>query len=119
MSQYHPEHPSHTLKDAKSQNTSYKKICKHCGVTDSWQDRDKIKKPCIENLDKAIVRKRQAVERKMKKLCEDLSQLQESCPHKNADYVPRGSSGNYDPSNDSYWYDITCLDCGKRWVEDQ
>jgi len=45
--------------------------------------------------------------------------LVESCPHVGATVVPRGDTGNYDPSADRYWNDHHCPDCGRFWQTDQ
>lgn len=50
---------------------------------------------------------------------EILVRLQGECTHPNVKKKYRGSSGNYDPSADSYWIEFDCPDCGKRWQEDQ
>jgi hypothetical protein len=41
------------------------------------------------------------------------------CDHANAKRVARAEAGGYDPSNDHYWYEFSCGDCGKFWTEDQ
>lgn len=48
-----------------------------------------------------------------------LKALQEECKHPMAERVNRGDTGNYDPSQNSYWRDCKCPDCGKFWMEDQ
>lgn len=48
-----------------------------------------------------------------------LQLYQESCAHLNVDKVTESNTGNYDPSQDSYWYNCKCLDCNKQWMEDQ
>lgn len=46
--------------------------------------------------------------------------IQESCEHMGElTYKYCGSSGNYDPSNDAYWIQWNCKDCGKSWTTDQ
>lgn len=44
-------------------------------------------------------------------------QLRSNCPHKEGYYVYGGDSGNWCPSDDCYWKNFTCLDCGKEWTE--
>jgi hypothetical protein len=56
---------------------------------------------------------------KMAPIKENLHTLQDNCPHENVAKEAHSNVGNYDPSADRYWYDITCDDCGKRWTEDQ
>jgi len=56
---------------------------------------------------------------KIQKLREKINDIQDSCPHQNKNKKYKSNTGNYDPSCDSYWIDIDCLDCGKHWCEDQ
>lgn len=50
---------------------------------------------------------------------ERIAEIQASCDHRQANRVPNGSTGHYDPSFDRYWYNCHCPRCDKRWVEDQ
>lgn len=45
--------------------------------------------------------------------------FQEECPHEYVTRKARSDTGNYDPSQDSYWYELTCKCCNKYWTEDQ
>ena len=45
--------------------------------------------------------------------------LRARCPHTEAKKVPKASTGNYDPSDDRYWYNCSCPWCGQYWTEDQ
>ena len=45
--------------------------------------------------------------------------LRSQCGHYDVKKIARSNTGNYDPSADSYWYDCTCPDCDKFWMEDQ
>lgn len=45
--------------------------------------------------------------------------LQEICQHPSATKVNKGDTGNWDRSQDSYWRECKCPDCGKQWNEDQ
>jgi len=66
---------------------------------------------------KAYVLKRQQA---AAKAYMDIKAVQdEVCPHEGLEGKYGGSSGNYDPSCDSYWVDFKCSVCGKRWTEDQ
>lgn len=53
------------------------------------------------------------------KLHTELKQIQDKCPHTKASKIPKSDTGNYDPSQDSYWYERFCPDCFKYWHEDQ
>lgn len=48
-----------------------------------------------------------------------LKDLQNECKHPMAEKINRGDTGNYDRSQDRYWRDCNCPDCGKLWTEDQ
>ena len=58
------------------------------------------------------------IKRKMQELNEVLTELQANCPHNTSVYQACGSTGNWDREV-SYWYDMLCYDCGKRWSHDQ
>lgn len=47
-----------------------------------------------------------------------LKELQEECKHPMAERTNRADTGNYDSSQDRYWRDCKCPDCGKVWFED-
>lgn len=50
----------------------------------------------------------------------ELRQIQEECNHQgDLQYTYDGDSGNYDKSQDVYWIDWKCNDCGKRWTTSQ
>jgi len=59
------------------------------------------------------------IEARIEGLQHELECLQRECPHPKAKRVPRSNTGNYDPSQDCYWYDCHCPDCGLRWTEPQ
>lgn len=46
-------------------------------------------------------------------------ELQAICQHPFADKKYRSDTGNWDRSQDSYWIEFKCPDCGRRWIEDQ
>jgi hypothetical protein len=48
-----------------------------------------------------------------------LTEFQNGCPHINVVKTACSNTGNYDPSDDSYWYTFKCPDCDKFWREDQ
>ncbi len=45
--------------------------------------------------------------------------LQAACPHAAPTYKYRGDTGNWDKSDDKYWIDWACTDCGKQWQTPQ
>ncbi len=48
-----------------------------------------------------------------------LQELKNLCSHPSATKENKSSTGNYDPSQDAYWRECVCPDCGKLWTEDQ
>lgn len=72
----------------------------------------------------------QIVQRDIREKCEYLMELigqhtagitslQGRCTHPSAKKESKSDTGNWDQSQDSYWKDCKCPDCGKRWTEDQ
>ena len=43
----------------------------------------------------------------------------EVCEHPFVIKTPRADTGNYDRSQDHYWYDCKCPDCENTWMENQ
>lgn len=41
------------------------------------------------------------------------------CSHPNATKEYKADTGNYSKSDDRYWIDYSCPDCGKHWSKDQ
>lgn len=73
-----------------------------------------------ENMTPAQVkRKRINIYDKIKKLNEQIAELQSLCTHLDVTKKYKGDTGNYDPSADSYWIEWRCPDCGKFWITDQ
>jgi hypothetical protein len=53
------------------------------------------------------------------KCLETIRALQEECAHTGVAKIPKANTGNYDPSEDCYWYECKCPVCDKFWTEDQ
>lgn len=68
---------------------------------------------------KQVQRKRQSISDKVAKLSGQLWDLQAACSHPDVTKQYRGDTGNYDPSQDSYWINWHCSDCDKRWTTPQ
>lgn len=45
--------------------------------------------------------------------------IQDNCAHSNVKKVAKSDTGNWDKSQDSYWFECSCPDCGKYWTEPQ
>lgn len=48
-----------------------------------------------------------------------LSIIQNRCTHPFVIKVAESDTGNYDKTQDAFWYKCECPDCGKHWTEDQ
>lgn len=46
-----------------------------------------------------------------------LKSLQEECPHESGSYAYGSNTGNWCPSDDSYWRNHHCSDCDGQWRE--
>lgn len=68
-------------------------------------------------LHQAIIKERDAIKVVYEELRKREKALQEACPHDNHTRTARANTGNYDTSQDYYWYDCYCPDCDKRWTE--
>lgn len=66
-----------------------------------------------------ILTTRLNIEKNIDKWRHKLYALQYECPHTNVDKKYKSNTGNYDPSANSYWIELSCPDCGKWWMEDQ
>lgn len=66
-----------------------------------------------------IRRRRATLDKRAKLISDAIVSLQQECRHLTPQYAYRGSSGNYDPSNDHHWVEWACFDCGCRWTTDQ
>jgi hypothetical protein len=54
----------------------------------------------------------------MKKLQCTLEKEQNQCSHDNVKVEKNSNTGNYDPSDNQYWVNVECLDCGKYMIFD-
>lgn len=55
----------------------------------------------------------------MATLNNELTILRSKCKHKNRTKKYKSDTGNWCISDDSYWIEFRCEDCGKFWSEDQ
>jgi len=61
----------------------------------------------------------QRIQKEIEALQEEIFVIRKRCEHPNTKKEEKGSCGNYDPSDDKYWYIFTCLDCEHSWTEPQ
>jgi hypothetical protein len=62
---------------------------------------------------------REEVQAQIMHYTNELIAIQDRCTHPGAMKENKANTGNYDRSQDTYWKDCVCPDCGKRWMEDQ
>lgn len=48
----------------------------------------------------------------------NMKMLQEICRHPKVVKTHKGNTGNWCKSDDRYWTEFDCPDCGKHWEED-
>jgi transposase-like protein len=73
----------------------------------------------LSNTSAIFKAKRKQLTLKYLEYCVELDQLEKECPHQDLTYKYGGSSGNWDKSDDKYWIDWKCHDCGKSWTTSQ
>lgn len=63
----------------------------------------------------------QELRKKIDDLQTQIDRIQEQCSHPDAAVtrVAKSDTGNYDRTQDAYWYECECKLCEKRWTEDQ
>lgn len=66
-----------------------------------------------------IKKQMNAINKKIDNLYSKKQNLQLECHHENLQGRYGANTGNYSSSDDYYWVDFMCSDCGKRWTEDQ
>jgi hypothetical protein len=72
-----------------------------------------------QKLQKAIRKQCEDLQEKIQRARDDLSALQGRCTHPAATKEAKSDTGNWDRSQDSYWCEFACADCGKNWTEPQ
>lgn len=101
----------------------YSKPCKCCNSKYPYDNDDKSGycPGCRGDIktQKEINRQRESITRKLKKLNSNLNDLQQKCAHPRATKKGNSDTGNWCKSDDCYWYDFSCPDCGLKWSEDQ
>lgn len=66
-----------------------------------------------------IKRERSKIEGKITELNLKLIELQGSCKHPRVLKTYKGDTGNWSKSDDCYWIEFRCPDCGEQWTENQ
>ena len=60
----------------------------------------------------------QALQAQIKEASDRINVLRSKCKHKKAVKTYGSNTGNYDPSNDGYWTEYSCPECGRYWTEE-
>lgn len=66
-----------------------------------------------------VKRKAATIRKHIEKWNQSLISMQETCTHINATHVNKADTGNWCKSDDNYWTEHRCPDCGKFWLTDQ
>ena len=66
-----------------------------------------------------ILQRRIQIEQQIAQAYTSLKALQEECAHPALVGIFRSDTGNWSRSDDVYWVEFKCPDCGKRWDENQ
>ena len=72
----------------------------------------------VDNMLK-IATKVERLNKKISELSCQITELRKICPHENLVGVYKSDSGNWCSSDNSYWVELDCKDCGNAWHEDQ
>ncbi len=72
-----------------------------------------------QKVQRGIREKRENIQRILELANKDLMELRDQCAHPSVTKTPKSNTGNWDRSQDAYWNDFACPDCGKHWSEDQ
>lgn len=83
-------------------------VCERAAATKYFSKKKSKVREAVADLDARI-----------QELTEQKYELQSRCRHTNAVAEYCGNTGNWSKSDDNYWIDIRCYDCGHRWQEDQ
>ena len=66
-----------------------------------------------------ILQKRLKFEEKLKEAYVNIRDLKNECTHPRTFKAANSNTGNWSKSDDYYWYDCSCPDCGYNWTETQ
>lgn len=64
---------------------------------------------------KRLKKQLESKRKKLRELEEEIEVLQSNCPHPGLNEKHDSNTGNWDPSDDSYWIDYHCKICEKQW----
>lgn len=67
----------------------------------------------------SISQRREQINQRLNEARLELNALQEECTHPLLTGTFKSDTGNWSRSDDVYWVEFVCPDCGKRWDEDQ
>ena len=64
-------------------------------------------------------KKHQVLTKLLGRIYSRITKNQQDCPHEGLVGKYEANTGNWCASDDRYWVEFSCPDCGKRWTEDQ
>jgi hypothetical protein len=73
----------------------------------------------IDTKQREINRVREKLENEAAQIKKQLLDLRTECTHPNVILKHGANTGNYDPSQDCYWIDHHCPDCGLKWTREK
>lgn len=59
------------------------------------------------------------IKKQQRELSNKIKSIQETCQHHHMTIQACADTGNYDRSQDEYWFNADCRACGKNWRVDQ
>jgi hypothetical protein len=68
----------------------------------------------LKQLNEELSRKTLDFENKVRELKSEIAELKSTCTHTRFVYSYGGNISNYAPTDDCYWINIHCLDCGMK-----
>jgi len=72
------------------------------------------------DIDEAQIREQlDALRVKQREIFNEICDIQELCSHNHMTIETKSDTGNYDRSDDCYWFNANCRACGKSWRVDQ
>lgn len=74
----------------------------------------------IKDINQKVIKEtREDIETRIETLKNGLKTLQNYCHHPYVIKTSKSDTGNWCKTDDSYWTEFKCPDCGKFWIEDK
>ena len=82
----------------------------------SIEQREELMRVC--RVQQMIQRTHNSLTNEIENLQRQIEHNQNECKHPFAGKTHKSDTGNYSKSDDRYWTEFECPDCGKRWTEE-